>query len=131
MDDKYIEIREYLRKNHDLNTREVSAREHNFVYQYQYSGKNDVRGANEQTTSRTFFLKLKVFIFLAAVLSFSCYIYGGQDMEQGAKKAFSEFKTEISRLEEQEPKVKEAMVYVRRAYHKVNDVAKQYIEDNN
>lgn len=124
-----MEIREHLRKSHDQNTREVCQLGRNPIYQYQYSGENYVRGAGEQYTSRTFFLKLKVFVFFAAVLTFSCYIYGGQDIEKGARKAFSEIKIEINHLEEKEPKVKEAMVYVRRAYHKMNDIAKDYMED--
>lgn len=128
MDENYMEIREHLRKSHDQNTREIYQREQNPVYQYQYIGKANVREAGEQITSRTFFLKIKIFLFLTAVLTFSCYIYGGQDMEQGAKKAVSEIKTEIIKLEEQEPAVKEAMVYVRRAYQKVDHIAKDYME---
>lgn len=127
--DEYTEIREHLRKSHDQNTREVCQREHNSIYQYQYSGKKYVRGADEGYTSRTFFLKVKVLVFFAAVFIFSCYIYGGQDIKKGAIKAFSEIKIEINHLEEKEPKVKEAMVYVRRAYHKINDIAGEYMED--
>lgn len=130
MDEMYDEIREHLRKSHYQNTQEVYQRERNPIYQYHYSGKKYVRGADEQHTSRTFLLKLKILLFLTAVMTFSCYIYGGQDIEKGANKAFAEMKTEIHHLEEQEPKVKEAMVYVRKAYHKISDAAGKYMEED-
>lgn len=130
MDEMYNEIRDHLRKSHYQNTQEIYQRERSPIYQYHYCGKNDVRGADEQHTSRTFFLKLKMIIFLAGVLTFSCYIYGGQDIEKGANMAVSEIKTELSDLEQREPKVKEAMVYVRKAYHKVCDFADDYLPED-
>ena len=128
MDEMYNEIREHLRKSHYQNTQEVYQRERSPIYQYNYSQKRYVQGDNAQHTSWTFSLKLKIFMFLMSVMLFSCYLYGGQDLEKGASMVITEMKTEINNLEKKEPIIKETMLYVRKAYHEVYDLAKTYLD---
>lgn len=127
MDEMYSEIREQLRKCHDKNIQDVHLREKNPVYHY--DTHREVQGNPNQRTSWAFSLNAKILLFIMCVLSFSCYIYGGQDMEKGAKRAFNEFKSEIRILEEKEPKLKEAMVYVKKAYHEVSELADTYFTE--
>ncbi len=126
MDEMYTEIRDQLRKCHDKNTQDVYLRNKNPVYQYHYNQNRDVQGNPNQRTSWAFSLTFKTLLFLGCVFTFSCYIYGGQDLEKGANRAFNELKAQIRVLEDKDPNIKEAMVYVRKAYHEVYQLADTY-----
>ena len=124
MNEMYSEVREHLRQQHDANTMEIHGKKVDNFNKYRYYGNVSVNETEEHGSFLSF--KAKVFIFVASVMLFSCYIYGGQDVEKGAKMAWSEMKNQISRLEEQEPAVKQAMSYVRKACDEVEDFTKTY-----
>ncbi|MGN0495063.1 MAG: hypothetical protein ACI4GW_02430 [Lachnospiraceae bacterium] len=130
MDDMYKEVREHLRKCHAQNTQEVYQKERNPVYQYNYERNTYVQGDNAKHTSWTFSLKLKVLVFIISVMTFSLYIYGGQDLKKGTTMAVNDIKAEINVLEQKEPLVKETMGYVKKAYHKVYDLTKEYTKQD-
>lgn len=123
LNEMYSEVREHLRQQHTMNTQEIHGKKVDNFNKYRYYG-ND--GADEKATPLVSF-KTKIFVFIASVLLFSCYIYGGQDVEKGAKMAWSEMKAGIARLEKEEPAVKEAMSYVRKAYDEVEDFTNTYL----
>ena len=75
----------------------------------------------------SFSFKGKVFLFLLSVMLFSCYLYGGQDVKKGAVMVWNDMNTQITRLEEEEPAVKQAMGYIRKAYEEVKDFTRTYI----
>lgn len=131
MEDQYVEIREYLRKQHNANVTDVRGRYHGNGYMYHYDDADD----NENTSKRykpsafsNFVFLGKVMVFLAAVLLFSCYIYGGQDLKKGAGMALQDVNAEISKLENENDTVKETMGYVRSAWHKTRDFVGEYFE---
>ena len=131
MEDQYVEIREYLRKQHNANVTDVRGRYHGNGYIYHYDDADD----NENTSKRykpsafsNFVFLGKVMVFFAAVLLFSCYIYGGQDLKKGAGMALRDVNAEISKLENENDTVKETMGYVRNAWHKTKDFVGEYFE---
>lgn len=131
MEDQYVEIREYLRKQHNANVTDVRGRYHGNGYMYHYDDADD----NENTSKRykpsafsNFVFLGKVMVFLAAVLLFSCYIYGGQDLKKGAGMALRDVNAEITKLENENDTVKETMGYVRSAWHKTRDFVGEYFE---
>lgn len=131
MEDRYYEIRDYLRKQHNANVTEVRGKNHGNGYVYYYEDvtedNNKSKRRRPSTLSNLVFFG-KVMVFLAAVLLFSCYIYGGQDIKKGAKMAWRDANSEITKLENENDTVKETMSYVRTAWHKVKDVAGEYID---
>lgn len=131
MENQYFEIRDYLRKQHNANVSEVRGRYHGNGYVYHY---DDVDEGNDEHAERrrpSAFSNLvffgKVVVFLAAVLLFSCYIYGGQDLKKGAGMALKDANTEIAKLEDENETVRETMGYVRTAWRKVKDAAGEYM----
>lgn len=66
-------------------------------------------------------------VFLVAVLMFSCYIYGGQDLKKGAGMAIDEINGHIVSLEQDNDTVKETMSHVRSVWNKVKDFSKEHI----
>lgn len=123
MNEIYSEVREHLRQQHMVNTQEIHRKKVDNLNKYRYYGYGDM----ENSTSSFISYKIKLFAFLACVMLFSFYIYGGQDVEKGAKMAWTEMKIQIVRLEKEEPVVKQAMSYVRKAYSEVEDFTKTYM----
>lgn len=127
MNEMYSEVREHLRQQHAMNTQEIQGKNIDNFYKYGYYGYDGVQGDMNGNTSWTFSFKGKVFLFLLCVMLFSCYLYGGQDVKKGAAMAWNDMSTQITRLEEEEPVVKQAMCYIREAYEEVKDFTKTYI----
>ena len=132
MEDQYLEIRDYLRKQHNANVSEVRGREHGNTYVYHYDDTMDDADTKNHDRRPSAFSNLvflgKVFVFLAAVLLFSFYLYGGQDLKKGAKMALRDANVEIVKLENENETVKETMGYVRTALHKTKDFVGEYID---
>ena len=133
MEKQYNDIKEYLRKQHNANLNEVRVRYHNNGYVYHYDEYNgDIeqvdRGKRISGSSDSLFV-FKIIVFLVAVFSFSFYIYGGQDLEKGAKMAWRDVNAEIVKLENNNETVKETMGYVRNAWHRVKDFAGEYMDE--
>jgi len=126
LNEAYQEVREQLRRQHAMNKNEVHGKEipaNRFHYSY-----HDF--ADEQTNyGMNFLFKLKIFVFLCAVMLFSCYLYGGQDIKKGASMAYRDLRATVSELEEEEPLVKEVMGYCRQGYHWMKDTAQEYMDE--
>lgn len=122
----YSEVREHLRQQHAMNTQEIQGKNIDNSYKYGYYEYNDAQKENS-STSLSFSFKGKVFLFLLSVMLFSCYLYGGQDVKKGAVMVWNDMNTQITRLEEEEPAVKQAMSYIRKAYEEVKDFTRTYI----
>lgn len=127
MNEMYSEVREHLRRQHAMNTQEIRGKNIDNSYKYGYYEYDGVRGDMNDGTSWTFSFKGKVFLFLLCVMLFSCYLYGGQDVKKGAAMAWNDMSTQITKLEEKEPAVKQAMSYVRKAYEEVKDFTGTYM----
>ena len=131
MEDRYNEIRDYLRKQHNANVSEVKGSYHGNGHLYHYddvindNDNNSIRNRPTVWSNLIFFGK--VMVFLAAVLLCSCYIYGGQNLKKGAEMAWRDANTGITKLENENDTVRETMGYVRTAWHKVKDFAGEYI----
>lgn len=123
LNEMYSEVREHLRQQHAANTQEIHGKKVDNLSKYRYYG-ND--GLEEATTPLVPF-STKVFLFFTCVMLFSCYIYGGQDVEKGARMAWAEMQEQVLQLEKEEPAVKQAMSYVRKAYDEVKDFSKTYM----
>ncbi len=120
----YAEVREHLRQQHATNTQEIYGKKVDNFNKYRYYG-NDAW--EKQTSNSIFSMKTKACFFFICVMLFSFYIYGGQDVEKGANMAWNEMKERITQLEKEEPAVKQAMSYVRKAYDEVEDFTKTYM----
>lgn len=127
MNEMYSEVREHLRRQHAMNTQEIRGKNIDNSYKYGYYEYDGVQGDTNDGTSWTFSFKGKVFLFLLCVMLFSCYLYGGQDVKKGAAMAWNDMSTQITKLEEEEPAVKQAMSYVRKAYEEVKDFTRTYM----
>ena len=123
----YSEVREHLRQQHAMNTQEIQGKNIDNSYKYGYYEYDEVQGDTNGGTSWTFSFKGKVFLFLLSVMLFSCYLYGGQDVKKGAVMVWNDMNTQITKLEEEEPAVKQAMGYIRKAYEEVKDFTRTYI----
>lgn len=132
MENQYEEIREYLRKQHNANVTEVRGRYHGNGYAYHYEDIEEDDDGEYKRYRPSAFSNLvffgKVMVFLAAVLLFSCYIYGGQDLKKGAGMAFQDVNAKISKLENENDTVKETMGYVRKAWHRTKNFVGEYFE---
>lgn len=125
MNEMYSEVREHLRRQHAMNKNEVHGKElPNRAYYYY----NDNTQA-EQNQGMSFFFKFKIFVFISSVMLFSCYLYGGQDIQKGARMVYDDLRATVSELEEEEPLVKEAVGYCRQGYHWIKDITKEYINE--
>lgn len=124
MNEMYSEVREHLRQQHDANTMEIHGKKVDNFNKYRYYGAIDANTVEPHGAILSF--RTKAFVFVICVMLFSCYIYGGQDMKKGASMAWSEIKIQIVKLEEDEPAVKQAMSYVRKAYNEVEDFTETY-----
>ena len=123
----YSEVREHLRQQHAMNTQEIQGKNIDNSYKYGYYEYNDAQGERNGSASLSFSFKGKVFLFLLSVMLFSCYLYGGQDVKKGAVMVWNDMNTQITKLEEEEPAVKQAMGYIRKAYEEVKDFTRTYI----
>ena len=123
MNEIYAEVREHLRQQHNANTQEIHGKKVDNFNKYRYYGNN---GVEEIESIPMVSFKMKFLLFMSCVMLFSFYIYGGQDVEKGAKMAWSEMKTQVVKIEEEEPMVKQIMAYVRNACDEVRDFAKTY-----
>ena len=125
MEEQYNDIREYLRKQHDVNRNEVRSRYRLNRYNYHYDDEfydNEYSDKCEKNRSRSNLIFLfKIITFLVAVLTFSCYIYGGQNLKNGFEMAVSETCEQIEKLERDNETVRETMAGVRNVWHKVKD----------
>lgn len=127
MNEMYTQIREELRKQHAMNRQEVRGRRENAaLYRSDYYGLEQSENG-ERSAFSGFIFRTKIFVFVVSVMLFSCYLYGGQDVKKGAAMAWKDISTQITRLEQEEPAVKQAMGYVRKAYSEVKDFAHTYI----
>lgn len=126
MNEIYSEVREHLRQQHAMNTQEICGKKLDNFNNYRYYGNGDAIGKREGSTISI--LNLKICFFLVCVMLFSFYIYGGQDVKKGAAMAYEEMKVQITKLEQEEPAVKQAMSYVRKAYHEVEDFTETYMD---
>lgn len=132
LEDQYNEIRDYLRKQHNANRSEVHGRNHGngYVYQYYdediYDNRYDRQKERRKALPDIIFLG-KIMVFLVAVLMFSCYIYGGQDLKKGAGMAIDEINGHIVSLEQDNDTVRETMSHVRSVWNKVKDFSKEHI----
>lgn len=122
MNDIYSEVLEHLRQQHAMNTQEIRGKNIDNSHKYSYYGNNDAQENAGKSISWTFSFKAKIFLFLLCVMLFSCYLYGGQDVKKGAVMAWNEMNTQITKLEEKEPAVKESIGYVRKAYKEVKEI---------
>lgn len=125
MDEIYSEVREHLRQQHAMNTEEIYGKKVDNFNNNRYYGNDSVK--KEKTSSSVLAIIFKSICFLACVMLFSFYIYGGQDVEKGAGMAWNELKEQIVQMENEKPAVKQAMSYVRKAYDEVEDFAKTYM----
>jgi len=123
LNEMYSEVREHLRQQHAVNTQEIHGKKVDNFNKYRYYGNDGVENSSTSLIS----FKTKIFVFLTCVMLFSCYIYGGQDVEKGARQAWAEMKSQIVKLEKEEPAVKQAMSYIRKAYDEVEDFTKIYM----
>ena len=133
MENQYAEIRDYLRKQHNANVTDVRGRYHGNGYVYNYEDMEDNHkddGKYRPSAFSNLIFLGKVMVFLAAVLLFSCYIYGGQDLKKGAGMALHDANTEIIKLENENETVRETMGYVRNAWHKTKDFVGEYIDND-
>ena len=130
LEDQYSQIRDYLRKQHNANMSEVYGRYHGNVSVDQYYDNNDNRqdrhNDNTKAYANIIFIG-KIMVFLMAVLMFSCYIYGGQDLKKGAGMAFDELNGRIICLEQDNATVRETMCHIRSAWTKVKDFSMEHI----
>lgn len=124
MNELYSEVREHLRQQHTANTQEIYGKNIADFHKYRYYGENENQ---DNLNNDTVFVKGKIFLFLVCVMIFSCYLYGGQDVKKGASMAWNDMNIQITRLEEEEPVVKDAMAYARKAYAEIKDFAKIYL----
>ena len=127
MNEMYSEVREHLRRQHAMNTQEIHGKRLDNFPKYSYYGVDEDFGDCNRHSSKTFLFKGKIFLFFLCVMLFSCYLYGGQDLEKGAAMAWHDMCTQITRLEEKEPLVKDAMGYCRQGYHWVKDKTKEMV----
>ncbi|MCM1180777.1 MAG: hypothetical protein NC347_11005 [Clostridium sp.] len=126
MNEAYQEVREQLRRQHAMNKNEVHGKEIPAIRPAYYnSGYADEQGGY----GMTFSFKLKILVFLCAVMLFSCYLYGGQDIKKGVSLAYHELRTAVAVLEEEEPLVKEVVGYCREGYHWIKDAAEEYMHE--
>lgn len=123
----YTEVREHLRRQHAMNTQEIRGKHIDNSYKYSYYENNGISEGTEDELFGVQFLGGKVFLFLTCIMLFSCYLYGGQDIKKGAAMAWSDMNTQIARLEENQPAVKQAMGYVRKAYNEMKDFSETYL----
>ena len=130
MNDMYHEVRENLRRQHVRNTQEIQGKQVDNFAKYGYYEYDALIEGDRGNTLESKELKGKLCLLLLAILLFSCYLYGGQDFVKGASLAFEEMQTTIHHLEEQEPVVRETMVYVRKAYHTAKDYFSPNQEEN-
>ncbi len=124
LDERYNEIREYLRKQHSANRNDVRLRYHSngYICHYEEDEYNDNKVTQNKSGSDFLFF-FKIILFLVAVLTFSCYIYGGQNLQSGFDMAVSEAYEQIEKLERDNETVRETMAGVRSVWHKVKDFA--------
>lgn len=127
MDERYHEIRESLRKSHFQNTREVYQRERSPIYQYNYSGRQYVQDENMNQASWAFSLKGKGFFMVLFVLFFSCYLYGGKNIQKGANMAITELENSIFAVEQKYPQVQETICVLKETYRNICDFAEEYM----
>ena len=127
MNELYSEVREHLRQQHAMNTQEIHVKNVDNFHKCGYYGEGGIGSVQKEQTMKNNSIKGKVFLFLTCVMVFSCYLYGGQDVKKGAVMAWSDMNVQITRLEEKEPAVRQAMDYVRKAYHEVKDFTKTYL----
>lgn len=129
MNEMYAQVREHLRQQHDANTQEIHGKKVDNFNKYGYYGDDGKMSSEVVAGSQldNSFFGAKALLFLIGVMTFSCYIYGGQDIRKGATMAWEEMKVGIIALEKEEPAVKEAMSYVRKAYDEVEDFTKTYL----
>ena len=126
MNEMYSEVREHLRQQHAANTQEIHGKNIDNFHKYHYYGENETLDDLKNDTLQAFFLKGKILLFLICVMLFSCYLYGGQDVKKGATMAWNDMNTQITKLEEEEPAVKQVTSYARKAYEEVKDFVKTY-----
>lgn len=134
LEDRYNEIRKYLRNQHNANSVEVHSRYQGRNYAYHYDGNvyndnYDKTPKKSHSSGLLFWTKIAVFLF--AVLTFSCYIYGGQDLKKGFEMALSDTNAQISQLEQDNETVKETMTQVRKVWRNVKDFAGDYFKEYN
>ncbi len=110
-----------------MNTQEIRGKHIDNSYKYSYYENNGISEGTEDELFGVQFLGGKVFLFLTCIMLFSCYLYGGQDIKKGAAMAWSDMNTQIARLEENQPAVKQAMGYVRKAYNEMKDFSETYL----
>lgn len=122
LNEMYSEVREHLRRQHDMNRNEVHGK--GFPNHSYY---NDT--ASGQNPGISFFFKFKVFVFISSVMLFSCYLYGGQDIKKGAKMVYNDLRSTVSELEDEEPMVKEVIGYCRQGYHWIKDITNEYVNE--
>lgn len=125
MNEMYSEVREHLRRQHAMNTQEIHGKRLDNFPKYSYYGVDEDSGNTTRNSSKAFLFKVKILLFLLCVMLFSCYIYGGQDIKKGAAMAWKDMNSQITRLEEEEPLVKEAMGYCRKGYHWLKELTNQ------
>ena len=125
MNEMYVEVREHLRQQHARNIEGIHGKKVDNFSNYRYYENDSVK--NEKTSSSVFAILFKPCLFVACVLVFSFYIYGGKDIRKGADMAWNELKAHIVQMEQEEPVVKQAMGYVRKACDEVEDFTKTYI----
>lgn len=123
MNEMYSEVREALRRQHAMNRQEVRGKNIGGYYRY----RDYDREQEENDTLQALTFKGKIVVFLLSVMLFSCYLYGGQDIKKGAVMAWNDINTQITKLEEEEPAVKQTMDYIRNAYSEIKDFAETYM----
>ncbi len=123
MNEMYSEVREHLRRQHAMNTQEIRGKSIDNSRINRYYGNDDISEDAKQNKSSGFFsLKTKLFLFLCCFSLFACYLYGGQDVKKGATMMMNDIHAQITRLEGEQPAVKQAMDYLKNAYHEVKNI---------
>ncbi|MCR5702909.1 MAG: hypothetical protein K6G76_12310 [Lachnospiraceae bacterium] len=134
MEDRYNDIRNYLRNQHNANSVEVHSRYQGRSYAYHYDDvattDNFAKKPPKHPVSGFVFWG-KIAVFILSVLTFSCYIYGGQDLKKGFRMAVSDTNDQIVKLEQDNETVRETMTQVRNVWHNVRDFAGEYFKEYN
>ncbi len=118
MNEEYRELIEQLRRQHAMNRNEVYGK--GKLNGNPYTTIEE-RQALETPVGFRLAFKLKVLILLVSIMLFSLYIYGGQDIRNGADLAWKECQLTIQKLEEEEPVVKETITYCKKGYDILKD----------
>lgn len=118
----YSEVREHLRRQHMMNQQEIYGKSIGGNEKFYDNMLSEEEGA----PSKSFFLKGKMFLLMLCIMVFSCYLYGGQNVQKGAVMAWKDIHKQVNELEQEQPYVKKTMNYVRSTYSEIKSFMETY-----